>query len=103
MAVDFKELKREDCRTVARRLGLELNRQDKVRCFLHAGDKNPSLQVYADGWKCFGCGEHGDGIDLVAKYLNIPNTEAAEWMKKAFYVQEPPRKQDYGKAEREHI
>lgn len=91
MAVDFKELKREDCRTVARRLGLELNRQDKVRCFLHAGDKNPSLQVYADGWKCFGCGEHGDGIDLVAKYLNIPNTEAAEWMKKAFYVQEPPR------------
>lgn len=103
MAVDFKELKREDCRTVARRLGLELNRQDKARCFLHAGDKNPSLQVYADGWKCFGCGEHGDGIDLVAKYLNIPNTEAAEWMKKAFYVQEPPRKQDYGKAEREHI
>lgn len=103
MEVDFKELKREDCRTVARRLGLELNRQDKARCFLHAGDKNPSLQVYADGWKCFGCGEHGDGIDLVAKYLNIPNTEAAEWMKKVFHVQEPPRKQDYGKAEREHI
>ena len=103
MAVDFKELKREDCRTVARRLGLELNGQDKARCFLHAGDKNPSLQVYADGWKCFGCGEHGDGIDLVAKYLNIPNTEAAEWMKKVFHVQEPPRKQDYGKAEREHI
>ena len=45
MAVDFKELKREDCRTVARRLGLELNRQDKARCFLHAGDKNPSLGV----------------------------------------------------------
>lgn len=103
MAVDFKELKREDCRTVARRLGLELNRQDKARCFLHAGDKNPSLQVYADGWKCFGCGEHGDGIDLVAKYLNIPSTEAAEWMKKAFHVQEPPKKQDYGQAEREHV
>lgn len=71
MAIDFEELKREDCRTVARRLGLDLNRQDKVRCFLHAGDKNPSLQIYADGWKCFGCGEHGDAVDLVSKYLGI--------------------------------
>ena len=100
MAVDFKELKREDCRTVARRLGLELNRQDKARCFLHAGDKNPSLQVYADGWKCFGCGEHGDAVDLISKYLSISNVEAVEWMKKEFNIQEPPRKQDYGQAER---
>ena len=103
MAVDFKELKREDCRTVARRLGLELNRQDKARCFLHAGDKNPSLQVYADGWKCFGCGEHGDAVDLISKYLSISNVEAVEWMKKEFNIQEPPRRQDYGQAEREHI
>jgi hypothetical protein len=103
VAVDFKELKREDCRTVARRLGLELNRQDKARCFLHAGDKNPSLQVYADGWKCFGCGEHGDAVDLISKYLSISNVEAVEWMKKEFNIQEPPRKQDYGQAEREHI
>ena len=98
MAIDFEELKREDCRTVARRLGLDLNRQDKVRCFLHAGDKNPSLQIYADG-----CGEHGDAVDLVSKYLGISNTEAVEWMKKEFNIQEPPRKQDYGQAEREHI
>ena len=103
MAIDFEELKREDCCTVARRLGLDLNRQDKVRCFLHAGDKNPSLQIYADGWKCFGCGEHGDAVDLVSKYLGISNTEAVEWMKKEFNIQEPPRKQDYGQAEREHI
>lgn len=103
MAIDFKELKREDCRTVARRLGLELNRQDKVRCFLHAGDKNPSLQVYADGWKCFACGEHGDAVDLVSKYLGISNIEAVEWMKKEFNTQEPPKRQDYGQAEREHI
>lgn len=103
MAIDFKELKQEDCRTVARRLGLEPNRQGKVKCFLHAGDKNPSLQVYADGWKCFACGEHGDAVDLVARYLNMSNTEAVDWMKKEFNIQEPPRKQDYGQAEREHI
>ena len=103
MSISFEDLKKEDCRTVARRLGLDLNRQDKVRCFLHAGDKNPSLQVYADGWKCFACGEHGDAVDLVSKYLGISNIEAVEWMKKEFNIQEPPRKQDYGQAEREHI
>lgn len=103
MSISFEELKREDCRIVARRLGLELNRQDKVRCFLHAGDKNPSLKVYANGWKCFGCDEHGDAVDLISKYLGISNIEAVEWMKKEFNIQEPPRKQDYGQAEREHI
>lgn len=103
MSIDFNELKREDCRIVARRLGLELNRQDKVRCFLHAGDKNPSLQVYANGWKCFGCGEHGDAVDLISKYLGTSTVEAVDWMKKEFNIQEPPRKQDYGQAEREHI
>ena len=103
MSIDFEELKREDCRIVARRLGLELNLQDKVRCFLHAGDKNPSLQVYTDGWKCFGCGEHGDAVDLISKYLGTSTVEAVDWMKKEFNIQEPPRKQDYGQAEREHI
>lgn len=103
LAIDFNELKKEDCRTVARRLGLELNRQNKARCFLHAGDKNPSLQVYADGWKCFGCGEHGDSVDLVSKYLGISNAEAVKWMKREFNMQEPPKKQDYGQVEREHI
>ena len=89
MATDFEELKKLDCREVARRLGLELNRQDKVRCFLHAGDKNPSLQVYADGWKCFGCGEHGDAVDLVAKYRGVSTVEAAEWIMREMGIREP--------------
>lgn len=111
MAINFEELKREDCRTVARRLGLELNRQDKVRCFLHAGDKNPSLQVYADGWKCFGCGEHGDAVDLVARYRGISKGAAAQWIVDTMGIPQPiaaptPKKSsssDYGKFEREHI
>ena len=43
---DFKELKKLDCREVARREGLEPNRQEKIRCFLHTGDNTPSLQLY---------------------------------------------------------
>lgn len=103
MAIDFEKIRKEDCRAIARRLGLELNRQDKVKCFLHAGDKNPSLQVYADGWKCFGCGEHGDAVDLVAKYRGVSTVEAAEWIMREMNIREPTRKTDYGKPEREHI
>ena len=110
MKIDFEAIKREDCREIARRLGLELNRQDKARCFLHAGDKNPSLMVYADGWKCFGCGEHGDAVDLVARYRGVPNGEAAQWIVDTMGTPQPtpptPKKSsgsDYGKFEREHI
>lgn len=107
---DFKELKKIDCREVARCLGLELNRQNKARCFLHTGDRNPSLMVYADGWKCFGCEEHGDAVDLVAKYQGISNTEAAQWIVDTMGTPQPTpptsnksRRSDYGKFEREHV
>lgn len=103
VAADFEKIKKEDCRAIARRLGLELNRQDKAKCFLHAGDKTPSLQIYGDGWKCFGCGEHGDAVDLVAKYRGVSTVEAAEWIMREMNIREPTRKNDYGKPEREHI
>ena len=35
VAADFEKIKKEDCRAIARRLGLELNRQDKARCYKH--------------------------------------------------------------------
>lgn len=89
MSISFEELKKEDCRTVARRMGLELNRQDKMRCFLHAGDENPSLQVYADGWKCFGCGEYGDAVDLVARYRGISKGAAAQWIADTMGISKP--------------
>ena len=106
MAIDFEKIKKEDCRTIARRLGLELNQQDKVKCFLHSGDKNPSLQIYGDGWKCFGCGEHGDAVDLVAKYRGVSTVEAAEWIMREMGIREPTRKESskgHGVLEREHI
>lgn len=110
MKIDFEAIKKENCREIARRLGLELNRQNKARCFLHAGDKNPSLMVYADGWKCFGCGEHGDAVDLVARYRGVSNEEAAQWIIDTMGTPQPtppaPKKSsgsDYGKFEREHI
>ena len=104
MSIDFKEFKRIDCREVARRLGMEIDRSGKTRCFHSPGDANPSLQIYPDGFKCFRDGESGDQIDLVSQYLGISKSDAAEWIGREFNVQQPPsRKNDYGKLEREHI
>lgn len=81
MRETFEELKRYDCREAARRLGLRPDGAGKVTCFLHAGDRHPSLQLYPDGWKCFGCGAHGDTVDLVARYLDLTPGEAAAWLR----------------------
>lgn len=90
IVADFKELKKLDCREVARREGLEPNQQGKIRCFLHTGDSTPSLQLYENGWHCFGCGEHGDAVDLVARYRNIPISEAAERLRDSFGIHSTP-------------
>lgn len=60
---------------VAERYFGEIPRHRKVRCPFHA-DGSPSLHVYDDGWHCFGCGEHGDAVDLVAKLDNVDKVEA---------------------------
>ena len=34
-------------------------------------DKVPSLKLYGDHFHCFGCGAHGDVVDLAAGLLGI--------------------------------
>ncbi len=51
-------------------------RKNKASCPFHQ-DRNPSLHIYQDGFKCFGCGEHGDSVDFVAKLYNLQPLEAA--------------------------
>ena len=69
---DAESLKeRVDCRdVVAADLGKPAKKSSKVHhwlCPFHADRKTPSLAVYADGFKCFGCDEHGDAIAWVMK------------------------------------
>ena len=47
-----------------------------MRCPFHA-DRTPSLKLYSDHFHCFGCGEHGDVIDLTAGLLGCSKSEAA--------------------------
>ena len=47
-----------------------------MRCPFDA-DRTPSLKLYGDHFHCFGCGAHGDVIDLTAGLLGRPKSEAA--------------------------
>ncbi|RDV83913.1 CHC2 zinc finger domain-containing protein [Ammonifex thiophilus] len=83
--IDIFELAREvPLPEVARAYSVELKQVGKNLfglCPLHH-EKTPSFTVYRDGrgrwkWKCFGCGEYGDVIDLVAKLEKLSLPEAA--------------------------
>ena len=69
MAVSVKE--------AAEYYGLEVNRGSMVCCPFHA-DRTPSMKLNEDYFYCFGCGAHGDVIDLVAKLLNLSSYDAAK-------------------------
>jgi hypothetical protein len=55
----------------------------KAVCPLH-GDKNPSLALYPDGrGHCFGCGWHGDAVDMVMALEKVPFGPALELVRHA--------------------
>lgn len=66
-----------DCREVAGKLNIAVDRHFKAFCFKHT-EKNPSLSFRKDGsfWFCFSCREGGNAISLVEKYFNIDFQEA---------------------------
>lgn len=51
-------------------------RRGFMRCPSHE-DRVPSLKLYDDHFHCFGCGAHGDVVDLTAGLLGCSKAEAA--------------------------
>lgn len=80
----FREVReRLDMETVARYCGYAPNRAGFIRCPLH-GERTPSLKLYRDHWKCYGCGKGGSVIDFVALDHGIPPLEAVKELDHAF-------------------
>ena len=69
MAVSVKE--------AAEYYGLEVNRGSMIRCPFHA-DRTPSMKLNEEYFYCFGCGAHGDVIDLAARLFNLSGYDAAK-------------------------
>ncbi len=61
----------------ARYYGIETKGNGMCRCLFH-DDSHPSMKLYQDNYYCFGCGAHGDVIDLVAKIHHLTALQAAE-------------------------
>ena len=57
--------------------GLEVNRGNMVCCPFH-NDRRPSMKLNEDYCYCFGCGAHGDVIDLVTRLFNLSSYAAAK-------------------------
>ena len=57
-------------------LGLEPTRAGMCLCPFHS-EKTPSMKLYPTHFHCFGCGAHGDVIDLWAKVEGVRPFEAA--------------------------
>ena len=63
-------------REAAEHYGLEVNYAGMVRCPFHE-DHAPSMKLYEDHFYCFGCGKHGDVVNLTAELFCIPPYDAA--------------------------
>ena len=77
----------------ARRYGLEINRYGKALCPFH-NDRHPSLYVTDDHYYCYGCGEHGDVIDLTARLFDLSLYEAAKKLAYDFGISQDKPRQD---------
>ena len=79
---------------VAEHYGIEVNRHGKALCPFH-NDRNPSFFVANDHYHCYGCGEHGDSIDLVSKLCNLSLLDAAKKLAADFGLMpgQPPSKE----------
>ena len=75
---ELNDIRATPIEEVAEKLGIRVVRH-KALCPFH-DDRHPSLRFKGNRFKCFSCGESGDVIDLVQRYLNIGFKEAVEWM-----------------------
>ena len=74
----LRDIRATPIEDVAKRLEIVVERH-KALCPFH-NDRHPSLRFKGNRFKCFACGESGDVIDLVMRYLNIGFREAVEWI-----------------------
>ena len=74
-------------RMAAERCGLPIQQGNMVCCPFHA-DRTPSMKLNEDYFYCFGCGAHGDVIDLAARLFGLNGSDAAKNLAADFGITE---------------
>ena len=74
-------------RMAAERYGLPVRQGNMVCCPFHK-DRTPSMKLNEDYFYCFGCGAHGDVIDLAARLFNLSGYDAAKKLAADFGITE---------------
>ena len=74
-------------RMAAERYGLPVRQGNMVCCPFHA-DRTPSMKLNEDYFYCFGCGAHGDVIDLTAQLFRLSPADAARKLAADFGIAE---------------
>lgn len=72
-------------REAAERYGLPVSQGGMAICPFHP-DKTPSMKLYEDHFYCFGCGAHGDVIDLTGQLLGLAPVNAAKQVASDFGI-----------------
>lgn len=78
MRYDTAEIKRlVSCPDLLARHGIPLNAKGFCCCPIH-GEKTASCRIWTNRFHCFGCGAHGDVIDLAAALYDTDFKHAAD-------------------------
>ena len=62
-------------RDILIRYGITVNKKEFACCPFHQ-EKTPSMQVFHDSYRCYGCGEYGDIFDFVQKMDHLDFKDA---------------------------
>lgn len=86
----FQEVKeRISMMEIATGYGLNVNRSGFCNCPFH-NEKTPSMKIYENGYKCFGCGEGGDMFTFVQNFFHLSSIyEAAKKINQDFGLNIP--------------
>ena len=83
----FEAVKAVTPRMAAERYGLPV-RQGNMACCPFHNDRTPSMKLNEDYFYCFGCGAHGDVIDLTAQLFRLSPADAARKLAADFGIAE---------------
>lgn len=72
-------------RMAAERYGLPIRQGNMICCPFH-DDRTPSMKLNEDYFYCFGCGAHGDVIDLAARLFGLSSYDAAKKLAADFSI-----------------